>query len=42
MNAEEHLTTDELIIKINSCPKVYAVRNRTSGVWVSPDHAGYT
>ena len=34
MNAEKRLTTDEIIIKINSFPKVYAVRNRTCGVCV--------
>ena len=41
MNAEEHLTTDELIIKINSFPKVYAVRNRTYGVCVYQDYESY-
>ena len=41
MNAEEHLTTDELIIKINSFPKVYAVRNRMYGICIYQDYESY-
>ena len=41
MNAEERLTTDELIGGINKFPKVYAVRNRTYGVCVYQDYESY-